>query len=114
MFDTEVKHIIVGAVFALFLIGVTVWVYRDLSKNLVTITATAEKQEKKEQQQLEDALSNNYEVYVDGKEVLADNIDFSSYDVTINDKKKKIYCTQKTDSGSSSVFPMFYPLFFFR
>lgn len=40
-------------------------------------------------------VSSEYQVYLDGVLVDAENIEFSQYDIEINDEKQKIYLTKE-------------------
>lgn len=40
---------------------------------------------------------NNYKVLLDGKEVANNNISISNYQITIDDKVKKVFLTKQTE-----------------
>ena len=56
---------------------------------------TAKRIEKEKKTSVENAEKNDYKVFIDGREVDWDSIDFDMYDVRVDTKKKSVYCTRK-------------------
>ena len=47
------------------------------------------------QAEVQAAVDDEYEVYVDGQEVDADNIDLDQYSIVVDKEKEKIFCSTK-------------------
>ena len=57
--------------------------------------SSAKKENSKLQAEVQAAVDDEYEVYVDGQEVDADNIDLDQYSIVVDKEKEKIFCSTK-------------------
>lgn len=55
--------------------------------------SSAKKENSKLQAEVQAAVDDEYEVYVDGQEVDADNIDLDQYSIVVDKEKEKIFCS---------------------
>ena len=63
----------------------------------VSYVLSTDVQHKQEEEaaQWEQAISEDYEVYIDGLCIEPDNVDYLQYKVSFNHDKKKVYLTRK-------------------
>lgn len=66
-----------------------------LDAPVIAITALVENIETNKQAKLQEAIENNYTVYVDGQKTNIENIAINHYDYVISDNDKAIYCESK-------------------
>lgn len=57
--------------------------------------SASKKENSKLQAEVQAAVDDEYEVYVDGQEVDADNIDLDQYSIVVDKEKEKIFCSTK-------------------
>lgn len=56
-------------------------------------TSSSKQEDLKLQVEVQNAVDNDYKVYVDGQKVDVDNIDFDQYSIVIDKEKEKIFCS---------------------